>query len=593
MEFQSGRRLEHHYFLNTRPQPKITRRSASPEALDALQALPPLQRRVFAQRGITDPDELELSLRRLHPVSEFPACIQAAELLYSVMREDGRILLVGDYDADGATGVAVAIRSLHAMDYKQVEYLVPDRFRHGYGFCPELMEEVEKQNPALIVTVDNGMSSQAAVAEARKRNIQVLITDHHLPSDDLPEANCIVNPNSPPDSFASTALAGVGVMFYVMLALRQHLEKEGWFAQKGIEAPNMAQFLDLVALGTVADVVPLDRNNRILVEHGLRCIRQGRGAPGIVSLLRYGRRDPRQVSSTDLAFVVAPRINAAGRMEDIAIGIRCLLTEGRVEAHDLAEQLNQINTRRRDEEGSMHAEALREVEQLSLETDKAMSLCLYRPNWHEGVVGIIASRIKERYGLPTIVFARSQDNLLKGSGRSVPGLNLRDALVDVEQAEPELMRRYGGHAMAVGLTLHESGLERFQAVLEQTVSKALGGVRPSQTIETDGELASEELTLENAEFAALGHPWGKDFLPPLFEGEFEIQDRRTFKGAHTRFHLNPIGHPERRIKAMAFSHDRFDWDPESSRFRLVYELSVDEYQGHRSCMLNIQHIESL
>ncbi len=579
--------------MNTKPQPKIVRRSASPEALDALRVLPPLQRRVFAQRGITDPSELELSLRQLHPVNEFPVCIQAAELLYSVMREDGRILLVGDYDADGATGVAVAIRSLHAMGYEHVDYLVPDRFRHGYGFCPELMEEVEQRSPALIVTVDNGMSSQAAVAEARKRGIRVLITDHHLPGDELPEADCIVNPNSPPDSFASTALAGVGVMFYVMLALRQHLEGEGWFARHGIEMPNMAQFLDLVALGTIADVVPLDQNNRILVEHGLRCIRQGRGAPGIISLLRCGKRDPRQVGSTDLAFAVAPRINAAGRMEDIAIGIRCLLTEGRVEAHDLAQQLDQINTRRRDEQGSMHTEALREVEQLSIDAEKTMSLCLYRSNWHEGVVGIIASQIKEKVGLPTIVFARSQDNLLKGSGRSVQGLNLRDALVDVEQAEPGLMQRYGGHAMAVGLTLREDGLERFQGLLEEAVSKALGGSRPSQTIETDGELASEELTLENAEFAVRGHPWGRDFLPPLFEGEFEVQERKTFKGAHTRFHLNPIGHPERRVKAMAFSHDRFDWNPESSRFRLVYELSVDEYQGHRSCMLNIQHIESL
>ncbi len=552
-----------------------------------------MQRRVFAQRGVRDLDEIDLSLRQLHPVSEFPACIQAAELLYSVMREDGRILLVGDYDADGATGVAVATRCLRAMGYPQVAFLVPDRFRHGYGFCPELMEDVEKEDPTLIVTIDNGMSSQAAVAEARKRGIRVLITDHHLPGDDLPEADCIVNPNSPPGSFASTALAGVGVVFYVMLALRQRLQQEDWFASKGIEVPNMAQFLDLVALGTVADVVPLDRNNRILVENGLRCIRKGRGAPGIVSLLRYGKRDPRQASSTDLAFAVGPRINAAGRMEDIAIGIRCLLAEGRVEAHELAEQLHQINRRRRDTEGSMHAEALREIEELSLEADSMMSVCLYRPNWHEGVVGIIASRIRERYGLPAIVFAQSQDKLLKGSGRSIPGLNLRDALVDVEQTDPDLMQRYGGHAMAVGLTLHEGGLERFQALLEQAVSKALGGVRPSQTIETDGELASEEITLENAEFAACGHPWGKDFQAPLFEGEFEVRGHQTFNDAHTRFDLNPVGHPERRIKAMAFSHDRFDWDPESVRFRLVYELGVDDYQGRRSCMLNIQHIESL
>ena len=574
-------------------QPKIIRRSASPEALDALQALPPLQRRVFAHRGITDPRELELSLQRLHPADEFPACAPAAELLHSIMSEDGRILLVGDYDADGATGVVVAIRSLRAMDYGNVDYLVPDRFRHGYGMCLELMDEIEQRDPALIVTVDNGMSSQAAIAEARKRGIRVLVTDHHLPGDDLPEADCIVNPNSPPNSFASTALAGVGVVFYVMLALRRRLEQEGWFAQRGISMPNMAQFLDLVALGTVADVVPLDQNNRILVEHGLQCIREGRGAPGIISLLRCGKRDPRQVGSTDMAFAVGPRINAAGRMEDIALGIRCLLADGRVEAHNLAQQLDEINSRRREEEGSMHAEALREVEQLELDVENMMSLCLYRSNWHEGVVGIIAARMKERYGLPTIVFAQSQNNLLKGSGRSVPGLHLRDALVEVAQAEPGLMKRYGGHAMAVGLTLEEGRLERFEDLFEKAVSRGLGGVRPSQTLETDGELASEELTLENAEFASRGHPWGRDFLPPMFEGEFEVQETKTFKGSHTRFHLNPVGHPECRIKAMAFSHDRFDWDRKSSRFRLVYELSVDEYQGHRSCMLNIQHIESL
>ena len=578
--------------MNTKPQPKIIRRSASPEALDALQILSPLQQRVFAQRGITDPRQIELSLQRLYSPDEFPACAPAADLLYVTMREDGRILLVGDYDADGATAVAVAVHSLRAMGYRQVDYLVPDRFRHGYGMCMELMDDIEQRNPALIVTVDNGMSSHAAIAEARKRGIRVLVTDHHLPGESLPEADCIVNPNSPPNSFASTALAGVGVVFYVMLALRKKLEQEGWFAKQGIEKPNMARYLDLVALGTVADVVPLDQNNRILVENGLQCIRQGRGVPGIVSLLRCGKRDPRQIGSMDLAFVVGPRINAAGRMEDISIGIRCLLAEGRVEAHDLAQQLDRINIRRREEEGMMHAQALQEMDQLALVSEDALSLCLYRPNWHEGIVGIIASRMRERYGLPAIVFARSQPNLLKGSGRSVPGLHLRDVLVEMEKKAPDLMQRYGGHAAAVGLTLAEDRLEHFQALFEQTVEKALGSTRPSKVLETDGELASEELTLGNAEFTSRGHPWGKDFPPPLFEGEFEVQETKVFKNAHTRFQLNPVGHPEQCIKAMAFSHDRFDWDPKSSRIRLVYELGVDEYQGHRSCMLNIQYIES-
>ena len=365
--------------MKSRTSPRITRRHAPQGALDALKSLPPLQRRVFAHRGITDPSELDLSLKKLLSTDAFPACTPAAELLHTVMQEDGRILLVGDYDADGATGVAVAIRSLGAMGYDNVDYLVPDRFRHGYGMCLELMDEIMQREPALIVTVDNGMSSQAAIAEARKHGIRVLVTDHHLPGNELPDANCIVNPNSPPNSFGSTALAGVGVVFYVMLALRRRLEEAGWFAQRDRQQPVMTQFLDLVALGTIADVVPLDQNNRILVEHGLKCIREGRGAPGIIALLRCGKRDPRKVCSTDLAFAVGPRINAAGRMDDIAVGIRCLLTDGQVEAHELAQQLDHINARRRETEGEMRAEAMREAEKLDLDAEQASFLCLYRP----------------------------------------------------------------------------------------------------------------------------------------------------------------------------------------------------------------------
>ena len=575
-----------------RPPPLIESREASAEALEALQSLPVLQRQVFAHRGITDLQQVDLSLDRLLPLSDFPVCTQAAELLHETMRVGGHILFAGDYDADGATGVTLGVRCLRAMGHASVDYIVPDRFRHGYGFCVELLEEVADRHPDLIVTVDNGMSSIEAVAAARKQNIKVLITDHHLPGPKLPDADCIVNPNSPPNSFPSSALAGVGTLFYVMLALRTRLREHGWFAEQGLEEPNMAQFLDLVAIGTVADVVPLDQNNRILVEQGLRRIRNGQCIPGIVSLLRLGKRDPRRVGSQDLAFVVGPYINAAGRMDDIALGIRCLLTDQKMEAHRLAEQLQQINQHRRDEEGRMHLAAIAEADALLL-SEKSFTLCLYQPDWHEGVVGIIAARLREQYDRPAIVFARGKDGNIKGSGRSIQNLHLRDVLVDVAAQEPDLLQRFGGHAMAVGLTIAQERLECFQGLFEQAVSVRLNGRLPQRRIQTDGELPCTEWTLVNAEFACYGHPWGKDFPAPVFEGEFLIHDKRIFKDAHMRLQLSPLEDPSRQIKAMAFSYSRFDFDASRPRLKLIYCLQVDEYGGQRSCMLNVQHMESL
>ncbi len=582
--------------MGTRIQPRIVRREAAPGALDLLKDLPPLQQRVFAHRGVSDLDHLELSLAQLLPVDEFPACREAAALLGDVVQESGKILLVGDYDADGATGVVVATRCLRAMGHEAVDYLVPDRVRHGYGMCVSLMEEILERAPALIVTVDNGMSSQAAIAQARERGVRVLVTDHHLPGEELPPADCIVNPNSPDGCFPSSALAGVGTVFYVMVALRRHLQESGWFSETR-SAPNMAQFLDLVALGTIADVVPLDRNNRILVENGLRCIRSGKGVPGIISLLRFGKRDPRRASSTDLAFAVAPRINAAGRIEDISIGIRCLLAEGRVEAHSLAQELDQINKRRRIQQEDMQTEAMQVLKEMELDPEGVATLCLYRPKWHEGLVGILAARIKEEYGLPTVVFADAQGGVLKGSGRSIEGLHMRDALVRVEREAPDLMVRYGGHAAAVGLTLHKEKLAEFESLFEAVVAEEFADGRPRVVLETDGELPGKELTLENAEFASTGHPWGKDFASPIFEGEFEVKKIDVFKNIHTRFQLAPVDCPDMEFKAMAFSHERLGWDakekPIGSRLRLVYELQLDEFQGHRSVMLNIQNIERL
>lgn len=585
--------------LSSSTELQIVRRQAAPEALAALEAsasLSPLERRVFAQRGVADLGELDLSLGGLLSVEAFPACAEAAALLESVMRDDGKILLIGDHDADGATGVAVAMRSLQAMGYPHAAYLVSNRFAHsGRGICLELMDDILQQAPALIVTIDHGIANREAIAQAREHGIRVLVTDHHEPPlDGVPPADCIVHPDCPAGSFASRP-AGVGVIFYVMLALRRRLAESGWFAQQDREPPRMAAFLDLVAVGTIADLVPLDRNNRILVEQGLQCIRTGQGAPGIVSLLRCAKRDPRRAGSADLAFAAAPRINAAGRMDDISAGIQCLLAEGRMAAHERAVELDRINAQRRHRGEAMQKEALREADRMEPEATGALALCLYRPEWHEGLSGIIAARLKEQYGLPAIVFANSREpGMLKGSGRSVPNLNLRNVLDRVQQADGALMQgRFGGHPMAVGLHLAEAGLERFRELFEAAVSQALDGRRPGRVLETDGVLEAAEFTCENAEFASIGHPWGKDFEPPLFEGEFEVQEYSVFKNAHVRFHLNPVGHPECRLKAMAFSHDRFDWEPEHKRLKLVFELQVDEFHGHRACMLNIRHMEPL
>lgn len=584
--------------MTYRPSIQVVRREASAAALQALSRLSPLQQRVFANRGIADPSDLDLSLKHLLPPEKFPASVQAARVLADALQESRKILLIGDYDADGATGIVTMKRGLSAMGHQAVEYIVPDRFRHGYGFCMELLREIPRTSADILMTIDNGMSSQETIRAARKQGFRVLVLDHHLPGRDLPDADVIVNPNSPPVVEDLSSLAGVGVTFYVLLALRQELRERGWFEQKGIEAPNLAQFLDLVALGTVADVVPLDRNNRILVEQGLRRIRSGAAVPGIISLLRSAKRDPRWATSTDLAMVVAPRINAAGRMEKINYSIECLLEDRRVQAHEMAVRLSHINRDRRATQREMEEDANKAFAKLPHEAfSEAQVLCLYEESWHEGVVGILASRVRERFGLPAIVFASGENGEWKGSGRSVSGLHLRDALVRVAQREPELMSRFGGHAMAVGLSLAPASsmrdaFERFRDCLASVVQDMTGGLDPRIRIDTDGPLSLQEMTFENARFASLGHPWGKDFPEPRFEGEFDILKRESVKDQHSRLQLRSVDAPEHQCKAMAFFHEKFDLDAiGKSRCRIVFGLDADEFQGRRSCTLIVHHIE--
>ena len=585
--------------MSSRAAPRIVRREPPPAALEALAGLPPLQRRVLAGRGIADPAELELPLRDLPPVGGFPACAEAAELLAPLVREGRRILLVGDYDADGATGIALMTRGLRAMGAADVDYIVPNRFTHGYGLCPALMDAIEARAPAAFVTIDNGMSREAAAAleRARERDIRTLVVDHHLPREDLPPgappapADCVVNPRTAAGPFRDLPLAAVGVAFYVLLALRAELDRLDWFARRGLARPNLADFLDLVALGTIADLVPLDRANRILVGQGLERIRAGRCAPGIVALLRAGKRDPRRATSRDLAMTAAPRVNAAGRLDDIGVGIECLLADGRERAHQLASQLDAVNRRRRELQEEMQAEAFRALERLPPPDGGA--ICLYRPDWHEGVVGILASQLKERYGLPAVVFARAAEGgELKGSGRSMAGLHLRDALAGVDRAEPGLLRRFGGHAMAAGATLASAeAFERFRARFDAEVRR-LCPDGFGRELETDGALEPEELNFDNAEFAAGGQPWGQQFPAPCFDGEFDVLGRERVGELHARLLLSPAGRPECQVKAMLFFRDRHDFDPAWRRCRLVYRLDPDEYRGRRSCTLIVEHAEA-
>lgn len=549
----------------------------------AFPGLPPLLARVYAARGIRDADEARLELAGLLPIGSLAGAAAAVELLLEHRSAGSRVIVVGDFDADGATSSALVVRALRALGFPEVDFLVPNRFEFGYGLSPPLVEIAAGSRPGLLVTVDNGISSVRGVAAARDRGIDVLVTDHHLPPAVLPEARAIVNPNLPDEPFASKNLAGVGVAFYLMTAL----------AVRVLDGPGArrlaASLLDLVALGTVADVVPLDRNNRILVEHGLRRLRSSGGNPGIRALLEVAGRDPASAVASDLGFAAGPRLNAAGRLDDMSLGIRCLLTDCAAEARELALTLDQLNQERRQIEGDMQAQALAAVSDVVIEGSVPVALSLFDESWHQGVVGLVAGRIKERYHRPVVAFARDAENRLKGSARSIPGLHIRDLLAEIDSADPGLIERFGGHAMAAGLTIRRGDLAAFGDALVRVASGHLATSDLEQIILTDGRLEDPELTLQTAELLRASGPWGQEFPEPQFDGVFEVSSPRVLKDRHLKLQVRLPG-GSHVLDALAFNLAESAPDPLPPRLRLVYRLDVNEFRGLRSPQLVVEHL---
>jgi single-stranded-DNA-specific exonuclease len=551
--------------------------------------MPQILRRIYAARAIASAQELDYSLHNLLPPDTLGGLSDAAALLQAAIVARQRILIVGDFDADGATSCALCVRGLRAMGAADVRYLVPNRFEYGYGLTPEIVEVAAQQAPALIMTVDNGIASNAGVSAARRAGMRVLITDHHLPGHSLPEADAIVNPNLPGDAFPSKALAGVGVAFYVLLALRARLREQGWFADQGIDVPNLAQWLDLVALGTVADVVPLDRNNRVLVKQGLQRIRAGSCVPGLRALLEAGGRSLARVVASDLGFAAGPRLNAAGRLDDMSLGIECLLTDDAAAARDMAAQLDALNRERREIETDMQAQALTAIENLQLDDERLpVGLCLFDPDWHQGVIGILAARIKDRLHRPVIAFARSAEGEIKGSARSVTGLHIRDVLDAVATRHPQLVQKFGGHAMAAGLSLAEADYPAFAAAFDAEVSRHMSADDLHTCLYSDGELSDGELSLGTAQQLRDAGPWGQAFPEPLFDGRFEILGQRVVGERHLKLTVkSPQG--AGRIDAIAFNTAALPADCHVARF--AYRLDVNEYRGLVSPQLVVEYIE--
>jgi len=566
--------------------PTIRRRTAGISPALQAAAIPEVLKRVYASRGVQNPADLALTLDQLTPPTSLKGIQDAAELLADAIEGEARVLIVGDFDADGATSCAMAVSVLRQMGLSEVAYLVPNRFEFGYGLTPEIVEMAARQAPDLLITVDNGISSIEGVAAAQGLGISVLITDHHLPGNTLPTADVIVNPNQPGCAFPSKSLAGVGVMFYVLTALRATLRQRNWFADRGIEPPNLGDALDLVALGTVADVVPLDRNNRILVAAGLARIRSGRARPGIEALFEVAGRDHRAATAGDLGFVVGPRLNAAGRLDDMSIGIECLLSESTQTARQHAQALHNLNRERRDIEQSMQQDALAKLEALDLSGEQLpYAMTLYDPSWHQGVIGILASRIRERIYRPTLVFADADEGMLKGSGRSIAGLHLRDVLDRVATRHPGLLEKFGGHAMAAGLSLAKADLDTFREALNSVVAETLNHQSPERIQDSDGALAAGEMNVELAEQLSAGGPWGQQFPEPLFDGRFSVKRHRIVGEKHLKLSLESDG---KEIEAIAFNVDAEQWlaQPLES-IGALYRLDINDYRGDRTVQLVI------
>lgn len=577
--------------------PKITPRNIPATAAQKLRdsGYSPAMANIFAARGITDSNQLDTTFAGLLPFDNLKNATAMARLLADAIASRKKLMVIADYDADGATACAVAVRGLRAFG-AQIDFIVPNRFEYGYGLTPEIVQLAAKSNPDILITVDNGIASVEGVAEANRLGMQVFVTDHHLPGDALPDAACIVNPNQPGCTFPSKNLAGVGVMFYVLLALRAELRTRGAFAAQA--EPKLAELLDLVALGTVADVVKLDQNNRILVQQGLQRIRAGRACAGINALLQVAKKDPVRVSSQDLGFTVGPRLNAAGRLDDMSLGINCLLSGDAAAAQQIATRLDALNRERRSIETDMQDSALASLANVDLgdnfprkrdaggdpaaaQRPFRSSLVLFDGSWHQGVIGILASRLKEKYHRPTIAFARSNNGEIKGSGRSIAGLHLRDALDLVSKRHPALIRKFGGHAMAAGLSIAESDFAAFVTAFEEIAGNLLDENDLAQRIETDGALDNDQMSLDIARLLD-EQVWGQGFPAPQFSDDFMVVNQRVVGEKHLKLSLSTQG---RLIDAILFGHN----ESLPEQIHAVYSLSVNEYNGKQSLQLIVRH----
>ena len=544
--------------------------------------IPVILKRVYAARAVSE-SQLSMALPGLLKPS-FDQLNIALDLLERCILEDQRILIVGDFDADGATASAVAIKALRLMGAKHVDFLVPNRFKHGYGLSPEIVKEAKTaKNPNLIITVDNGISSNEGAALARSLDIDVIITDHHLPPKVLPDANSIINPNLRGCDFPSKNLAGVGVCFYLFSALKTHLVGKGYFEEHNIQVPDLRELLDLVALGTVADVVKLDQNNRILVNEGIKRIRQKLCSKGILAILELTKRPVETLQASDLGFTVAPRINAAGRLSDISQGIRCLLSEDMNDARRYAQTLEEFNVKRREEQTRMQDEALAIVESQSID-ESQFAIVLYDETWHEGIVGIVAGKLKETYQCPCAVFAKS-GSVLKGSIRSIPDVHIKDLLDLVDRDNPGLIDKFGGHAMAAGLALSPESFEKFSDAFSEAIKKHLEGKKPIIELMTDGKLEASEITLKNAELLRKASPWGQGFEEPIFYGDFELIDQKIVGEKHLKCTLKLVG-ASSIFEGIAFFQGKLD----TKQVKVAYKLNVNSFRGNESLQLMIESI---
>lgn len=582
-------------------QKKIVRRSVeSPGTSEIWPNTPEFLCRAYKARGISSLEELEYTLSRLATSQQLKGVAAASKILADAVQHQRRILVVGDFDCDGATSTSVAILALKMMGAASVDYLVPNRFEYGYGLTPEIVEVAKQFSPDVLVTVDNGIASCEGVAAANELGISVVVTDHHLPGNELPNADAIVNPNQPGCDFISKATAGVGVIFYVMSDLRRELRDSSWFEDAGIAEPNLANLLDLVALGTIADVVPLDGNNRILVEQGIRRIRAGKARPGILALIDVAGKDYRNLAASDLGFVVGPRLNAAGRLDDMSIGIECLLCDDPLKARQIALRLDELNQERKQIEGEMKAHAsvlVDELNQSNKESDDSelpWGMCLYDETWHQGVIGILASRMKEKFHRPVIAFAPADDDCieLKGSARSIAGLHIRDALDRVATRNPSLLSKFGGHSMAAGMTIEGKNYKAFAKAFDEVVREELDESNLEAVIISDGELAVHELTINTAEVLRKAGPWGQNFLEPVYDGVFEVVQARVVGAKHLKLLLQVEG-ADLLIDGIEFNSDWVGKETQLKKVRLAYRPDVNEFRGRKSLQLMVQYLEAV